>query len=271
MIPIDHQGRGEEAFMANYPDRCQHLKINGTQCGSPALRRNRFCFFHKRFQDERIRLSADRARRGVATFILPVLEDANSIQIALMQVMRLLVAQQIDHKTASLLLYALQTASTNLRMTDFKPHRHEVVLDPRTVGDTPLNSDIWDDEDFEEEEDEEETEADRAIAALEAARKKKQEEAKWMKWAEAQYPDPRKANASTAVTADGKAIVTASASATATSKPPLPNLKKPAATLKPEEIRAKISDMVRKQLLPAMAEKFAPGKQPDKQPEKKAT
>ena len=78
--------------MQSFPDRCQHLKINGTQCGSPALRRNRFCFFHKRFQDERIRLSADRARRGVATFILPVLEDANSIQIALMQVMRLLLS-----------------------------------------------------------------------------------------------------------------------------------------------------------------------------------
>ena len=93
--------------MQSFPNRCQHLKINGNQCGSPALRRNRFCFFHKRFQDERIRLSADRARRGVATFVLPVLEDANANQIALMQVMRLLLSQQIDHKTASLLLYAL--------------------------------------------------------------------------------------------------------------------------------------------------------------------
>ena len=122
--------------MQSFPNRCQHLKINGTQCGSPALRRNRFCFFHKRFQDQQIKLTADRARRGVATFILPVLEDANSIQVALMQVMRLLVSQQIDHKTASLLLYALQTASTNLRMTDFKPYIHEVILDPRDAANT---------------------------------------------------------------------------------------------------------------------------------------
>jgi len=264
--------------MANYPDRCQHLKINGNQCGSPALRRNRFCFFHKRFQDERIKLSADRARRGVATFVLPVLEDANSIQIALMQVMRLLVSQQIDHKTASLLLYALQTASVNLRMTNFKPLVHEVVLDPRTVGDTPLNSNLWDDEDFEEEQTEAETDADRAIAALETARKKKEEDAKWMRWAEMQFPDPRKPNASAAVTTGGKGVVTASESATASSKPPLPNLKNPASTSKPEQIRAEISDMVRKQLLPAIAEKFGPGKQHDhdndkhdKQPQKKAT
>jgi hypothetical protein len=142
--------------MPDYPNRCQHLKINGTQCGSPALRRNRFCFFHKRFQDERIKLSADRARRGVATFVLPVLEDANSIQIALMQVMRLLVAQQLDHKTASLLLYALQTASTNLRLTNFKPFTNDVILDPRDVANTPLDSHIWDDDDFEEEESEDE-------------------------------------------------------------------------------------------------------------------
>src|SRR5947209_5488258 len=161
--------------MQDFPDRCQHLKINGTQCGSPALRRNRFCFFHKRFQDERIKLSADRARRGVATFILPVLEDANSVQIALMQVIRLLVSQQIEHKTASLLLYALQTASTNLRLTNFKPLTNDVILDPRDVADTPLDEHIWEDEDFEEEDSEAETAADTAIAALETVRKEKEE------------------------------------------------------------------------------------------------
>ena len=140
--------------MSSFPNRCQHLKINGTQCGSPALRRNRFCFFHKRFQDERIHLHADRVRRA-ASFVLPVLEDANSIQVALMQVMRLLVSKQIEHKTASLLLYALQTASTNLRRTNFNPVRHDVILDPRAASDTPLGERIWSDDDFDEEEDNE--------------------------------------------------------------------------------------------------------------------
>jgi hypothetical protein len=45
--------------------------------------------------------------------------------------------------------------------------------------------------------------------------------------------------------------------------------------MKPQEIRAEISDMVRKQLLPALTEKFPPGKEtakrPDKHGEKKAT
>ncbi len=237
--------------MPDYPNRCQHLKINGTQCGSPALRRNRFCFFHKRFQDERIKLSADRARRGAPTFVLPVLEDANSIQIALMQVIRLLVAQQIDHKTASLLLYALQTASSNLRMTRFEPQCHEVVLDPRSVGDTPLDSNLWDDEDFEDEEAEPETAADRALAALETERKKKAEDEKWRRWAEMQYPDPRKATASAAVTATGSARVTEHVKPELTSEensstPP----KKPASGLDPAKVRQEISDMIRKEFLP---------------------
>jgi hypothetical protein len=154
-----------------YPDRCQHIKVNGVQCGSPALRRNRFCFFHKRFQDERIRLSADRRRHGVATFILPILEDANSIQMAIMQIMRLILNQQIEHKTASLLLYALQTASSNLRSTRFEPRMHQVILNPRDAADIPLDCDAWEDEDFEEEE-EEESEPDEVEAAVKEATEK---------------------------------------------------------------------------------------------------
>ncbi len=157
--------------MAEYPNRCQHIKVNGVQCGSPALRRNRFCFFHKRFQDERIRLSADRRRHGVATFILPVLEDANSIQMAIMQIMRLILTGQIEHKTASLLLYALQTASSNLRSTKFEPRMHQVILNPRDAADIPLDCDAWEDEDFDEEE-EEEAEPDEVEAAVEEATEK---------------------------------------------------------------------------------------------------
>jgi hypothetical protein len=160
--------------MSQYPNRCQHLKTNGTQCGSPALRRNRFCYFHKRYQDERIRLNADRRRHGSATFFLPVLEDANSIQMSLMQIMRLLLTGEIEHKTASLLLYALQTASANLRQANFKPFVHEVILDPRDARNSPLDeTQLWDDEDFEVEEEEEVDQVEREIEEKcdEAARK----------------------------------------------------------------------------------------------------
>jgi len=145
--------------MSIYPSsipRCEHLKINGTQCGSPALRRNHYCYFHKNWQETRIVLNANRARRARATLDLPVLEDANSVQVSLMQVMRLILNGQIDPKTAGLLLYALQTASANLSRINFEPVvKTCVVIDPRTVSDTPLGENPWRREDFEEEEYEE--------------------------------------------------------------------------------------------------------------------
>jgi hypothetical protein len=151
--------------------RCQHLKVNGTQCGSPALKRNRFCFFHKRFQEERIKLNCDRARQSRASFILPVLEDANSIQVSLMQIMRLLASRQIEAKTASLLLYALQTATFNIRHLTIEPsHIEHVVIDRGSIDQTCIGSDQWSEEDFPDPEVTDEEQADEAAEeAIEAA------------------------------------------------------------------------------------------------------
>jgi hypothetical protein len=135
--------------------RCTHIRTNGTQCGSPALRGRRFCFFHKNWRGQRIQLGA-KLPASPATFTLPVLEDANSVQIALMQVIQLLLSGRIDAKTAGLLLYALQTASLNLKHTDLEPRTHErVVIDPGSVRDTPLGEHPWQEEDFMEDEDDE--------------------------------------------------------------------------------------------------------------------
>ena len=74
-----------------------------------------------------------------------------------MQVMRLILSGQLEPKNAGLLLYALQTASTNLSRINFEPTvRTRVVIDPRTVDQTPLGEDPWRREDFEEEEDDQE-------------------------------------------------------------------------------------------------------------------
>ncbi len=102
-----------------------------------------------------------------------MLEDANAIQVSLMQTMRLLVSGQIDPKIAGLLLYALQTASVNLRQTRFEPlHVKDVVIDRNTIDQTRIGSDQWCEEDFEEESSEEdlaEQEAAEEAAAQEKA------------------------------------------------------------------------------------------------------
>ncbi len=248
--------------MSSFPNRCQHLKVNGTQCGSPALRRNRFCFFHKRFQDERIRLATDRKRHANAAFLLPVLEDANSIQVALMQVMRLLVSQQIDHKTASLLLYALQTASTNLRMTDFKPYRRDVILDPRDAAQSCLGESLWHDEDFEEEDDEEEetkAPADPVAAfyerkrqeRIERAGKRAEAEEKLKMWVE-QHPGNK-------LVRDEYGILKVEYQKQMRPPQPAqpPAQKKPAASTSEEEFQADIDALTRKHFFPNMPKEVA--------------
>jgi hypothetical protein len=132
--------------MSLYPEsiaRCQHLKVNGTQCGSPALRKQRFCYFHKDWRQKRLQINVN-VRREQGAVTLPVLEDANSIQVALMQVMRLLLTAQIEHRTAGLLLYALQTASANLARTTFEPELPtRVVIDRATISRRPIGATAW--------------------------------------------------------------------------------------------------------------------------------
>jgi hypothetical protein len=128
--------------------RCQHLKVNGVQCGSPALKNRKLCHFHQRWQQGRIQLNANQARRSRYSLDLPILEDANSIQVALMQGMRLLLTNQVDHRTAALLFYALQTASSNLSRTTFEPRPQQVVIDPSSISDTSLGDDAWYKEEF---------------------------------------------------------------------------------------------------------------------------
>ena len=143
-------------------NRCQHVKVNGTQCGSPALRRRRLCFFHGRCQEQRARIAASQSKQ--ARFVVPVLEDANAVQMALMQVMQLLSTGQMDHKTAGLMLYALQTASCNLRNTEFEAEDvTDVVIDRSTVNATCIGGPQWVEEDFEDEA--EEAEDDEGVEA----------------------------------------------------------------------------------------------------------
>jgi hypothetical protein len=149
--------------LENVP-RCQHIKVNGTQCGSPALRNRRLCFFHDRIRRERAKIAADVS--APHRFDLPLLEDANAVQIALMKVIQMLGAGRMDHKTAGLMLYALQTASANLRIADLEADdATDVVVDRDTVNATCLNGPQWFEEDFEDrmgsdEEDTEEEDAD---------------------------------------------------------------------------------------------------------------
>ena len=121
--------------------RCQHIKINGTQCGSPALHDGKFCYYHIRYHWPELEATPDNnewAKR------FPTLEDANSIQVELAHVMERLVMQEVDHKTAALMLYALQTASMNLKRTSLEPAMStQVVIDRESVANRPIGATAW--------------------------------------------------------------------------------------------------------------------------------
>ena len=131
--------------MPLYPERvarCHHIKVNGTQCGSPALREEKYCYFHAICHREG--KAAVSYLEELETAMLPTLEDANSVQLGLAGVIRQLVHRQIDHKTAALLLYALQTASANLKHTSFEPELPtQVVIDRECVERRPIGATAW--------------------------------------------------------------------------------------------------------------------------------
>jgi hypothetical protein len=130
--------------MSLYPKsvaRCQHIKVNGTQCGSPALREEQYCYYHMRWHATRMSVLLKERERWIAG--LPTMEDANSIQVGLAEVMRLLVTQEVDHKTGALLLYAMQTGSANLKRTSFEPEPTQVVIDRECVEQRPLGATAW--------------------------------------------------------------------------------------------------------------------------------
>lgn len=125
--------------------RCRHIKVNGTQCGSPALRKNKFCFYHQQNHPIIVECYSD-GPYSTGEIDLPVFEDAHSIQTVIRQVVQMVLQKRIERKTASLLLYALQIASSNLKRMDLeKPQPAEVVTDleklnPETVSQTSVET-----------------------------------------------------------------------------------------------------------------------------------
>src|ERR1700687_4470489 len=115
--------------------RCRHIKVSGTQCGSPALRNKNFCFYHQ--QDRPLTVACySEGPYPSGEIDLPVFEDAHSIQTVIRQVVQMVLQKRIERKTASLLLYALQITSSNLKRMELeKPQPEQVVTDLEPVLD----------------------------------------------------------------------------------------------------------------------------------------
>jgi hypothetical protein len=101
MVPYRYDP--EHITPANAAPRCQHIKLSGQRCGASARRRRRFCHFHEHV-----------LRPKSSNFTIHFVEDAASLQWAIMQVLRLIHGPRPDYKACGLSLYALQIACMNL-------------------------------------------------------------------------------------------------------------------------------------------------------------
>src|SRR5579871_4077628 len=101
--------------MADMAPRCQWVRQDGTSCRSPQMKQHIYCFAHMQMAEAR-------------TLMLPVAEDANAIQIGLMQIQKALIEDRISMKKAGLLLYSMQLALTNVGQTTFGKAKDEEMV-----------------------------------------------------------------------------------------------------------------------------------------------
>src|SRR5471032_1249276 len=110
---------------------CRHVHADGRRCGSRALRRQNFCYYHTAnrppVQNPRLR------KQERNEFDLSDPADRTALQLSLGEVLRRIASNQIDPRRAGLLLYGLQIASGNIPKpkSDERPRTvEEVVEDP---------------------------------------------------------------------------------------------------------------------------------------------
>jgi hypothetical protein len=90
---------------ANEAKRCEHIKTNGVQCGSPALGGKEYCFFHGVIHKKERKL--------------PIIEDQRSLHLAYLDLARSVEMQSISVAHGKLLLQILQSAGKNLPEGDW--------------------------------------------------------------------------------------------------------------------------------------------------------
>lgn len=178
---------------------CRHIKTNGERCGSPALRDQTHCYFHRNLTARHPRplpepiptiihpLDPTREPHLAAiqpTLNLPALEDRESIQLAASMIIGALARNTLDTRRAVTLLYGLQVASANARQlnlspsldyivteTTFTPAGDEIAPDEDPAGEIAYQEflqslgDDDDDDDEEEDDDDDENQDDSVIAA----------------------------------------------------------------------------------------------------------
>jgi hypothetical protein len=129
----------------NQPKRylCRHIFTDGHRCGSICLRGEHFCYYHHTTRRPAVNPKQRRSRR--ATFVLPLPEDRSAIQASIGLVLQRIAANDIDPRRASMLLYGLSIAASNLPKAarqSASQSRNRSTPEPQQVEEITTHSDL---------------------------------------------------------------------------------------------------------------------------------
>jgi hypothetical protein len=126
------------SYLAKYSDEiCIQRKSDGDPCKSSALRGESVCHYHKVMGTPKINIDNGPSSHTY----LPLFEDAVSIQSGISDVCEMMLHRRIDPKEASILLYAMQVASTNMaHMNGEARRKHKRQTNNQKSGAAPSSS-----------------------------------------------------------------------------------------------------------------------------------
>ncbi len=101
---------------------CAERKWNGDPCRSRVVYGERLCHYHKVMGKPKVELNNGPSSHTY----LPPFEDAVSIQCAISDVCEMMLHRRIEAKEASILLYAMQVASSNMAQLNSRKGQRKV-------------------------------------------------------------------------------------------------------------------------------------------------
>jgi hypothetical protein len=120
---------------------CRQLNADGILCGSPALKGERYCYYHQRDRQRRKVLDSPRMRRihrltpdVLKALDLPPMDDQASIRVCINTLMRGILAGLVDKQQAGQVLYLIQLATINNAIDSTPTSNHLVAItDPEPI------------------------------------------------------------------------------------------------------------------------------------------
>ena len=86
--------------------RCQHIYLNGRQCGAPRVKGSKLCRMHERVEEAK-----------TAIIDLGPMEDADSIQMGIRKLQGAIIEGKLSHRQVGQLAYTIQLAAWNVTRT----------------------------------------------------------------------------------------------------------------------------------------------------------